>query len=119
MGASGCEAMSLLCGLGANFATCFQCVADISFMLGQRCVPYHFVHGTNWQEYYTSVNNPDVLGISNGYCSSLNLYFSWQNSVLSFNIQVKPSYLLTISFQVLTPQTNSSTILVLSSPALI
>jgi hypothetical protein len=117
MGSGGCEAMSLLCSYGASYSVCYQCT-EVAFMSGQRCLPYRYVHSSNWQEYYTPLGNPEVFGVVLDYCPSLSLYARTQSNALSWNVSIGPSYKLSISVQILVAQTSSAQTITLSSPSL-
>ena len=88
LGAAGCEALSVLCSWGASYSSCYQCVEGIGFMSGQQCLPYHYVHTDNIQEYYTPISSPSLFPSPVSYCSSIDLHFAYSSDLLTLSITI-------------------------------
>lgn len=82
MTGSGCEAVSVLCAMGASYSSCYQCVGVAFLDSTGKCLPYHYANGRNWQEYYTPLNNPSVFGSGSAlqFCPGDNIFYSYRQN---------------------------------------
>ena len=91
----------------------------MAFPQESACSPYQYVHSTNQLGYYLPFNNPENFQAQVSFCASKNIYYSSATNYIIVTFSIVPSYLLTLTLQVLTSYVNQTVLILLSSPNLV